>query len=642
MALMERDYLTNLPNRKSLHQYYLELPEDTVLHAMFLDIDNYKKVNDIHGHNMGDLLLVRIAEFLQQELEDGFVVRLGGDEFAVLLDGSIKAEEVPGIAERILHKFKEMEFRKDVLSLVSLSIGMLCSQTRQESLDDILVKCDMAMYHAKCNGKNRYTSYDELDSVFERNRKMEEEMEAALEHGEFQVFFQPKMNMVTSQMCGAEALSRWIHPVDGIRVPKMYMELFEKNGFVVKLDFFIFHEVCRLKASWKGKRYEHIPVSVNMSRLHLYDRSFPDQLEEITKSYGVDLTEIGLEFQEKTFIKDREELIEAMILLKNKGFQVAVDDFGSGFSVLYTLKDLPVNTIKIDQGFVRSCANDNRGKKVLRSMITMCKELKMDVVVEGVETKDHVKFMISCGCQEAQGLFYARPLPLKEFYYYAEENIGNVKGSYTFRMNGTLEAEEGGFVGEISGEGIGYGPGIYKDSKSLYLPGGPKEENIVLLPSEVLLNDSYSISMWIRPKVSQEWTSALYIKFETGFMSIVPQAWAGNSTCRVRDSRYVNGWYDVAACRLVENAWYHYMMTYNAKTETLMVFINGEPVGHLENVPANHFANRIVVGGDVFKPSFHGNICELIFYNEVKDYDFIKQLHWSYTGKEGFTAFSGN
>lgn len=641
MALMERDYLTNLPNRKSLYQYYLELPMDTSLHAMFLDIDNYKKVNDIHGHNMGDLLLVSIAEFLQRELESGFVVRLGGDEFVVLLDGKIPPETVPTIAERILEKFKEMDFRKDVLSLVSLSIGILCSQTREQSLDNILVKCDTAMYHAKCNGKNRYTLYSDLDSVYERNRRMEEEMEDALVNGEFQVFFQPKMNMVTSQMYGAEALSRWIHPTDGIRVPKMYMELFEKNGFVTKLDFFIFREVCRLKASWKGKRYEHIPVSVNMSRLHLYDRNFPDRLEKIVKSYGVEITELELEFAERTFIKDGEELIAVVELLKKKGFQVSIDDFGSGFSALYILKDIPVDTIKIDRGFVQSSANDSRGKKVLRNIITMCKELKMDVVVEGVETKDHVKFMISCGCQVAQGLFYSRPLSVKEFNYFATENIGNVKGSYMFRLNGTLEAEEGGLQGQINGEGIDYGPGIFRDSKSLYLPGGEKEENTVILPSDVLLNDSYSISMWIRPKVSQEWTSVLFIKFESGFLSIVPQAWAGNSTCRIRDSRYVNGWYDVAACQLVETVWYHYVMTYNAKTETAMVFINGEPVGHLENVPANHFVNRIVLGGDVFKPSFNGNICELAFYNEVKDYDFIKNLHWSYTAKENFIAFLG-
>ncbi len=640
MAYTEKDYLTNLPNRKSLYQYYLALEPATRLHAMFLDIDNYKKVNDIHGHNMGDQLLICIAEFLREQLKGSFAARLGGDEFVVLLDGAIPSEEVPEIAEHLLMQFKGMDFRKDVLSLVSLSIGILCDQTREQSLDEIIAKCDTAMYHAKCNGKNRYTLYSQLDSVYERNRKMEEEMEEALEKGEFQVFFQPKMNMVTSQMYGAEALSRWIHPDDGIRVPKMYIELFEKTGFITKLDFFIFKEVCRLKASWKGKRYEHIPVSVNMSRLHLYDRSFPDRLEEIVRMYDLDISELELEFAEKAFIKDREELIAVMAALRNKGFQVSIDDFGSGFSVLYILKDLPVNTIKIDRGFVRTSADDSRGKKVLRNIITMCKELKMDVVVEGIETKDHVKFMISCGCQVAQGLFYARALPLKEFYYFAEENIGRIKGTYCFRMNGTLCAEEGNLQGQMEGEGISYGQGIFEDSQSLYLPGGAQGENVVLLPNEVLLNDSYSISMWIRPKISQEWTSALYIKFESGFLGIVPQAWEGNSTCRIRDSRNVTGWYDVAACQLTEHTWYHYMMTYNAKTETAMVFINGEPVGNLENVPANRFVNRIMVGGDVFKPSFNGNICEILFYNEVKDYDFIKQLHWSYTGKENFIGFN--
>ena len=262
MVTMELDYLTDLPNRKSLYQYYLNLPQDSRVHAMFLDVDNFKKVNDIHGHNMGDQLLVGIADFLQEVLEGCFIARIGGDEFAVLLPCEILADDVPAMAEHLLTRFKEMEFKQDVMSLVSLSIGVLLDNSVTEPLDDILAKCDAAMYHAKNNGKNRYTLYNQLDSVYERNRRMEEEMEDALKNGEFRVFLQPKVNMVTSQLCGAEALSRWIHPEDGIRVPKMYMDLFEKNGFVVKLDFFIFDEVCRLKNSWKNKPYEHIPVSV--------------------------------------------------------------------------------------------------------------------------------------------------------------------------------------------------------------------------------------------------------------------------------------------------------------------------------------------------------------------------------------------
>ncbi len=635
---MEKDYLTNLPNRRSLYQYYLNLPQDSRIHAMFLDVDNYKKVNDIHGHNMGDQLLVCIANYLLAE-DIGFVARLGGDEFAILIDGSIPFDEVPSIAERLIKDFKEMDFRKDVLSLISLSVGVIRNQEVTQSLDDILAKCDTAMYQAKCNGKNRYTLYSELDSIFEVNQKIEKEMEAALENGEFQIFFQPKVNMVTSELHGAEALSRWVHPTEGVRLPKDYIDLFEKNGFIAKLDLYIFEEACRLKSTWKGKKYEHIPVSVNMSRLHLYDRKFPDRLEAIAKQYEVSTNELEIEITESTFIKDSDELIAVVVSLKKKGFLVSIDDFGSGFSALYLLKDLPVDTIKIDRGFLQSSANDARGKTVLRNIITMCKDLKMDVVTEGIETKGQMQFIISCGCQIAQGFFYSKPLPLKEFYDFAEEYIGNAKDNYTFRLNGSLKSEDGSLEGTIRGRGLFFGQGIFSDSSSMYFPGGAQEENTVLLPNDVIVSDSFTISMWIRPKSVTAWTSALFIKFESGFCSIVPYAWEGNSCCRLRDATVVNGWYDIASCQFRENVWYHYVITYNAKTETAVGFVNGEAVGRLENVPTNRFVNLAIIGGDMYQPSFHGNICELVFYNEAKDYDFVKKLHLSYTTDEKFIAY---
>ena len=636
---MEMDYLTGLPNRRSLYQYYLNLEQTSKVHAMFLDVDNFKKVNDIHGHNMGDQLLVCIANFLQAECT-GFISRLGGDEFAILLDGSIPGEEVPGVAEHLIKVFKEMDFRKDVLSLISLSVGVIRDQEVRQPLDNILAKCDTAMYQAKTNGKNRYMLYSELDSIFEINQKIEAEMENALANGEFQIFFQPKVNMVTSELYGAEALSRWVHPTEGVRPPKVYTDLFEKNGFISKLDLYMFEAVCRTKASWRGKKYEHIPVSVNMSRLHLYDRKFPEKLEEIAKKYDVDLKELEIEITESTFIKDSNELIAVVGALKKKGFLVSIDDFGSGFSALYLLKDLPVDTIKIDRGFLQSSSNDVRGKTVLRNIITMCKDLKMDVVTEGIETKEQVGFIISCGCQIAQGFFYAKPMPEKEFYQFAEEYIGNAKDNYTFRLNGSLKSEDGSLEGIIRGKGLFYGQGIFSDSSSMYFPGGAQEENTILLPNEVIVSDSFTISMWIRPKSVTAWTSALFIKFESGFCSIVPYAWEGNSCCRLRDATVVNGWYDIASCQFRENVWYHYVITYNAKTEIAVGFVNGEAVGRLENVPTNRFVNLAVVGGDMYQPSFHGNICELVFYNEAKDYDFVKKLHRSYTTDEKFIAFN--
>ncbi len=635
---MEKDYLTNLPNRRSLYQYYLNLPQDSKIHAMFLDVDNFKKVNDIHGHNMGDQLLVCIANFLQAE-NVGFVSRLGGDEFAILLNKKISAEKVPEIAERLVKGFKEMDFRKDVLSLISISVGIILDQEVTQPLDDILEKCDKAMYQAKCNGKNRYMLYNKLTSTFENNKKMEQEMQEALKNGEFQVYFQPKVNMVTSELYGAEALSRWVHPTEGVRLPKVYMELFEKNGFVEKMDLYIFEQVCRLKASWKGRKYEHLPVSVNMSRLHLYDRSFPERLEAMAQSYGILANELEIELTESTFIKDSDELIAVVDSLKKKGFLVSIDDFGSGFSALYLLKDLPVDTIKIDRGFLQSSTIDSRGKTVLRNIITMCKDLKMDVVTEGVETKEQVNFVISCGCQIAQGFFYAKPLPLKEFYEFAEEYIGNAKDNYTFRLNGSLVSEDGSLEGRLNGSGFFYGQGIFSDSSSMYFPGGAQEENTVILPNEVIVNDSFTISMWIRPKSVTAWTATLYVKFENGFCAVVPYAWEGNSCCRFRDSTSVNGWYDIAACQFRENVWHHYVVTYNAKTEVAVGFINGEAIGRLENVPTNRFVNLVILGGDVYRPSFHGNICELVFYNEAKDYDFVRKLHQSYTSNEKFIGF---
>ena len=639
MEHMEKDYLTNLPNRRSLYQHYLNLEQSSKVHAMFLDVDNYKKVNDIHGHNMGDQLLVCIANFLQAEC-DGFIARIGGDEFVVLLDGQIPADEVPKIAEHLIANFKEMDFRKDVLSLISLSVGVIQEQDVRQPLDNILAKCDTAMYQAKCNGKNRYMLYSDLDSTFEINQKIEEEMEEALKNGEFKIYFQPKVNMITSELCGAEALSRWVHPVEGIRPPKVYVGLFEKNGFISRLDLYMFEEVCRIKASWKGTKYEHIPVSINMSRLHLYDRKFPEKLENMAKQYGVDVTELEIEITESTFIKDSDELIAVVDALKKNGFMVSIDDFGSGFSALYLLKDLPVDTIKIDRGFLQSSSNDSRGKTVLRNIITMCKDLKMDVVTEGIETKEQVNFVVSCGCQIAQGFFYAKPLPPEEFYEFAEEYIGNAKDNYTFRLNGTLKSEDGSLEGKINGQGLFFGQGIFSDSSSMYFPGGEQEENTVLLPNEVIVSDSFTISMWIRPKTVTAWTSALFVKFESGFCSIVPYAWEGNACCRLRDATVVNGWYDIASCQFRENVWYHYVITYNAKTEVAVGFVNGEAIGRLENVPTNRFVNLAMLGGDMYQPSFNGNICEVVFYNEAKDYDFVKKLHQSYTSDEKFIAFS--
>lgn len=634
----ECDYLTGLANRRGLYDYYLTLPRESILHAMFIDIDNFKRVNDIYGHSMGDRLLVNISRLIAT-YTNGFSSRIGGDEYVVLLDGSLPQEKIEEIAQTLLKNLENINFRKDILSLISLSIGIVLNQNASQSLDDILAKCDSAMYQAKYNGKNRYTVYKAYDKTLEINRNIELEMEDALINGEFQIFLQPKVNMVSSKLEGAEALSRWQHPIDGLRLPAAYIPLFEKNGFISKLDMFVFEEVCRIKSSWTGKKYEHIPISINMSRLHLYNKHFPDTLKEIADKYGISTSELEIEITESTFIIDSAELVKMVDLLHEKGFLVSIDDFGSGFSALNLLKDLSVDTIKIDRNFLQLSSNNFRGKKVIRNVIAMCRDLKINVVTEGIENKEQIDFITRCGCQIAQGFYYAKPLPLEKFVVFADQYLQNILSNYTFRLNGHLKSEDGSLEGILSGDGFKYEQGIFSDSKSLYFPGGPAEKNTVHIPPNAIVNDSFTISLWIKPEKVHFWTAALYIKFESGFCGIIPLAWEGHSDFRIRDSKEINGWYDISGRQLLQDTWYHYVITYNAQTETAIVFINGEVVNIMENVPTNRYVKWIILGGDVFQPSFVGHLCELVIYNEPKDYNSVKELYDSYVQNDKFIGF---
>ncbi len=205
------DYLTGLVSRRGLYDYYASLDKNCYVHALFVDIDNFKRVNDIYGHSMGDKLLISVSQLIKTHTSGctgGFTARIGGDEYVLLMDASIKPEDVEQIAKDMLADLENIDFRRDILSLISLSIGIVFNQSVSQILDDILAKCDAAMYQSKYDGKNRYTIYRSYDKTLEINRNIELEMYDALETGQFHVYLQPKVNMVSSELYGAEALSR--------------------------------------------------------------------------------------------------------------------------------------------------------------------------------------------------------------------------------------------------------------------------------------------------------------------------------------------------------------------------------------------------------------------------------------------------
>lgn len=460
-----------------------------------------------------------------------------------------------------------------------------------------------------------------------------EEFHNALATGQFHTYFQPKIDMVTSKLCGVEALSRWIHPASGMRFPNDYIPQLEESGMIKELDMYILESVCKAKAEWKKKqrKYADIVVSVNMSRMHLFDDDFAVSLSELVDKYRVSHEQIEIEITENVFVDDVEGLVKSVESVKEQGFFVSIDDFGSGFSGLNLLKDISVDTIKIDKEFLHGSGSTERGKSIIKNIIALCLDLKVDAITEGVETVEQIEFIKKCGCKVAQGFYYSKPIPMKEFEEFADKYIVPSIGSYVFDFEGNTLSDDGSYEGIIEGEGFIYNKGVYGDVKSLRFPGGPVAKNVVFLPKEILVSESYGVSLWMKPEELSEWTSVFYIRYDIGFLSIAPLTDKGTFGVRWWNSKGMDGWYDIYGPKIQKNYWIHVFFSYNARKGIMSAYINGELIGMLDNVPTNRYVEEIIVGGDNFKPSFVGNIDDVIIYNEAKDEKFVKKLYDEYT-----------
>ncbi len=630
------DYLTKLANRQGLYDYYNNLPKDLLMHFMFIDIDNFKRVNDVYGHGMGDELLIKVGQLIKDKLPGSFVSRIGGDEFVAIIDGTVDQNIVTDEAQNLIDGMQEMDFRKDILSLISFSIGIILDQKTSQMLDDVLYKCDSAMYNAKTNGKNHYVVYYALERSVEIEKTIENEQEKALKSGQFKVYFQPRVNMLTSNVSGCEALVRWEHPTDGLRSPDMFLPLFEKNGFIKTLDIFVYRKVCEYKSAWKGKPYEHLVISVNLSRLHLYQTDLPEYLLSIASEYDIPAGEINFELKENVFIKDSMELSKMTERLRAVGFHVSIDNFGSGYSALNMLKDISVDYINIDRDFIQSSSYDLKGQRVLKNVFVMCKDLKFNVVAVGIESELQESFAIGCGCEMAQGNLYSPAISHDELITYLDEHYFDDSGAIRFSFNENFKSDCKKYSGRFIGAGYSFGDGVIPGQRSLRFPGGPSSTNYLNLPNSLVHHESYTVAMWIRPEISHLWSAAIYVKYESGFFSFYPTAWEGHSSYRIRDARVINGFHDVSTATLPLNTWTHVAVTFNAKTEHANLYINGNLIAHNENMPILYFTTHVMLGGDIYQNSLQGSIADLVIFNQTKTPGEIEELYMETAGRDDF------
>ena len=275
----------------------------------------------------------------------------------------------------------------------------------------------------KGSALSNYAVYDDIIRLKMREQtEIENEMEQALKNREFVMYLQPQIDIKTGRICGAEALVRWKHPVKGILVPANFLSLFEDNGFITRLDLFMWEEACRYIADLQ-KRDIMLPISVNVSRRHIGETDIVEMLTGMVKKYGFNNRYLEIEITENLFLQDVTELFEDMGELKNRGFRILMDDFGSGYSSLNMLRKAPIDTMKIDRFFLDEIMSTERGKIIVESSVRMAKMIGLDVIAEGVETKEQLEFLRSIDCDIAQGYYYSRPIPVDEFEEFLKEYL---------------------------------------------------------------------------------------------------------------------------------------------------------------------------------------------------------------------------
>ena len=416
------DELTGLPNRTAFMQQ-LESAlgrgkhDDGSLAVLFLDLDRFKVVNDSLGHEAGNQLLVQVARRLRESVRpEDTVARLSGDEFAVMIDQISGPEPAIDIARKILYRLKEAIRIDSHEVFVSTSIGIAIESASggQVTATTVLRNADLAMYEAKNGGRNGYTVYHPLlaDRAVER-LAMETELRYAGNNNEFQVFYQPLIDLRTGQVDEVEALVRWMHPTRGLLLPESFISLAEETGLIEPIGQWVLEEVCRQSRVWEQQRPAVPPLhlNVNLSVRQFQKRDLVRDVQRTLRSSGVDPRRLTLELTESVALEDAEGAVATMHELKKLGIRLALDDFGTGYSALNYLKQFPVDTLKIDRSFIEGLQFDHGDVAIVKAVIAFAKTLNLSVTAEGVETPDQLRHLRVLGCDRGQGFYFATPLP---------------------------------------------------------------------------------------------------------------------------------------------------------------------------------------------------------------------------------------
>lgn len=423
--LAYHDELTSLPNRRSLHETLNDLisssltsGENIDLVLMFLDLDHFKTINDAFGHSNGDILLKQVSARLAQFLGDtGKVFRMGGDEFIFLFHGLSERTEVIQTGKKINDLFNTPFTINGSKFHVTSSIGIAIYPNDGTDAETFMVYADNAMYKSKSKGRNIYTLFDSnmKSHSNEKNKlSLELALREALDNKEFMVYYQPQVDLIHKNIIGLEALLRWNSPEYGIVAPDIFIPILEENGLISQVGEWVLSEVCNQRKRWIEMGFPKLRVAVNLSSQQFLKDNLVEVISKTLTETGMDPNYLELEITE-TMTMDVERAINVLGQLNALGVRISIDDFGTGYSSLNYLKRFPIHTLKIDKSFVRDIMLDQNDLNIVSTIISMAHNLNLDVVAEGVETKDQLMFLHTKKCDVVQGYYFSKPLSVDEF-----------------------------------------------------------------------------------------------------------------------------------------------------------------------------------------------------------------------------------
>ena len=420
------DPLTRLPNRSLLHDRLQQALTNSARHRkhgaiLFIDLDNFKILNDTRGHNIGDLLLIEVARRIQDCVRGAdTVARLGGDEFVVLLeelseDASQAAATAQDIAEKVLALMNQPFTLHGFEHHSSCSIGISLFLGDAINIDDLLKHADSAMYQAKTSGRNTICFFDPaMQAELVIRTAMADDLRMALPNHQFRLYYQIQINGLDA--VGAEALLRWQHPLRGLVSPLKFIPIAEETGLIVQIGTWVLKTACMQLQAWHGNPLtHHLQIAVNVSARQFRQPDFVDQVLDVLKETGANPRKLKLELTESLVLENINNSVEKMQTLRAIGIRFSMDDFGTGQSSLSYLKRLPLQQIKIDQSFVRDITNDPSDAAIVQTIIGMAKNLGLDVIAEGVETEQQRSFLEQNGCCDYQGYLFSKPVPIEVF-----------------------------------------------------------------------------------------------------------------------------------------------------------------------------------------------------------------------------------